>query len=169
MEAAKPKVREPLVSNPRLYVGKIFIARIIYNFVYYLKGRLNPTMVEKQDVYKAFEAYGRIVDFNFQRDFAFVEYDSLESASNALHEMNGAQVITPIINISIYPFLYCKDKRSEDLSRRVQVKEYAWAEFFRWWCATFTVQQQQPFKRLAFFLWTRNTGTNSSRSGPFEW
>ena len=65
---------EILVGHPRLYVGKL------------------AEHVKKQDLINAFAAYGDILDILMKDDYAFLEFSTIQSATKALVEMNGAKI-----------------------------------------------------------------------------
>lgn len=46
----------------------------------------------KNELLDIFEKYGNIVDSMFKEDYGFIEYENLEDAAVAMHELDGFEV-----------------------------------------------------------------------------
>lgn len=54
----------------------------------------DPVSTRMRDLERHFEPYGKIVNIRIRRNFAFVQYDSLDDASKAFEATNGRSELT---------------------------------------------------------------------------
>jgi len=59
----------------------------------------DPVQTRKRDIEKHFEQFGRLVRVEVKRNFAFVEFETIEEATEAMKSLNGKQLIDREITV----------------------------------------------------------------------
>ncbi|XP_078178345.1 serine/arginine-rich splicing factor RS40-like isoform X3 [Carex rostrata] len=59
----------------------------------------DPVSTRMRDLERHFEPYGKIINIRIRRNFAFVQYDTLDDASKAFEATNGSKLLDRVLSV----------------------------------------------------------------------